>query len=184
MSGPVDALAAFSRAARGRRWYLFGARAVALLGRDRATRDVDVTVSVEEAELPGFLRALEAEGFRSRAGDLLSLARATFVLPVTHTPTGTPVDVVLARTGLEARFFGRTVSRRIGSLDVAVLSPEDLVVTKLLAARPLDLEDARSVVVAQGDRLDRAYVRATLAEIEAELDASGLVAAFEGFARR
>lgn len=179
MPGPSDALAAFARCVRGRRWYLFGARAVALHGRDRATRDVDVTVAVDDADLPGFLDALADAGFASRAGDLLSLARATFVLPVQHVRSGTPVDVVLARTGLEERFFDRAVRLRIGRVHVPVITPEDLVITKVIAARPLDLEDAKSVVVAQGASLDRAYVRRTLALLESDIDVRDLLPRFE-----
>ena len=56
---------------------------------------------------------------------------------------------------------------------------EDLIVTKVLAGRPRDLEDARSVVQAKGDALDRDAVQRTLGMLEEALGVSDLVPMFE-----
>lgn len=57
-------------------------------------------------------------------------------------------------------------------------SPEDLVIHKLFARRPRDLEDVRGVIL-KNPGLDRDYVRGWLGEFDASLPGSGLVALFE-----
>ena len=54
--------------------------------------------------------------------------------------------------------IGRAVRVRLGRQWVQVVAPEDLILYKLLADRPLDRLDARSVVEEQGRRLDRKYL--------------------------
>jgi hypothetical protein len=62
---------------------------------------------------------------------------------------------------------------------VPVASPEDILVMKLLAGRPHDLEDARSMLRALGRSLDTRAVRTTLVQVEEALGQSDLVPAFE-----
>jgi predicted nucleotidyltransferase len=54
--------------------------------------------------------------------------------------------VVLAGLGLEELFLSRAVPVTIGSMVVPVISPEDLVATKILAGRPKDIEDVRGIL--------------------------------------
>lgn len=49
-----------------------------------------------------------------------------------------------------------------GELTVPVVSPEDLVVLKILAARPHDYEDLRAVIRGVGAALDKKRVTETL----------------------
>jgi predicted nucleotidyltransferase len=53
---------------------------------------------------------------------------------------------VLAGPGLEEQFLARAVLVDIGGVRVPVMSPEDLVVTKILAGRPKDIEDVRGIL--------------------------------------
>ena len=49
---------------------------------------------------------------------------------------------------------------------------------KVLAGRPKDLSDTTAIVAAYGERLDRAYVEATLVALEQVLSQSDLLPAF------
>ena len=62
---------------------------------------------------------------------------------------------------------------------VPVISPEDLVVTKILAGRPKDLEDVRGILRQAGATFESKMVRALLASLEAALDRSNLQTLFE-----
>jgi hypothetical protein len=167
------------------RWYLFGAQAVVLWGRPRASLDVDVTVAVEPEQLPRLVECLAAAGFepRIRSGleDFLRRAR---VLPTLHGPTGIPVDLVLAGPGLEERFLDRAIRVRVGEAEIPVISPEDLVVTKLLAGRPKDLEDVRGVLAERAASLDVGAIRATLGLLEQALGQSDLLPLLDAELRR
>lgn len=74
---------------------------------------------------------------------------------------------MLGGPGLEEAFLERSVATEVTpGLRVRVICPEDLIVTKVLAGRPKDLEDAKTVVQAQGDALDRAAVRRVVGYFE------------------
>jgi hypothetical protein len=61
----------------------------------------------------------------------------------------------------------------------AVISPEDLIVTKVLAGRPKDIEDVRGIVHERRASLDEGRVRRTLGLLEQALGQSDLLPAFE-----
>jgi hypothetical protein len=169
----------------GSRWYLFGAQAVVLWGRPRLTADVDVTVEIEPARVPRLLEALSARGFelRLRSGVEQFVAR-TRVLPLRYVLGELQVDVVLAGPGLEEAFLERAVVVDVNGVAVPVLAPEDLVVTKILAGRPKDLEDVRGILAERRDRLDSEAIRATLRLLEEALGQSDLLPRFETEWRR
>jgi hypothetical protein len=167
-------------AAIGVPWYLFGAQAAILYGAARLSADVDVTVALGGRRVAELLSALDASGFEARAPEPAAFAEASRVVPVVHRPTRMPADVILAGPGLEERFLARAETRTIEDVVVPVASAPDLVVMKLLAGRPKDLEDATAVLRAQGDGLDVAPARAMLQELERALDRRDLVAALDG----
>lgn len=164
----------------GTRWYVFGAQAVVVYGRPRLTADVDVTVDVRleswrELEAP----LLEA-GFSPRVDDLQAFVARTRVLPLAHDRSGIPVDLVLAGpVGLEQEFLDRVRRVDLGGIRVPLISPEDLVVTKILAGRPKDLEDVRGILREQGGGIDLERVRDLLARLEEALDRRDLLPELE-----
>ena len=180
-SDTADLLRAFSSALRacGCRWYLFGAQAVTIWGRPRLTMDVDVTVHLASIDAAGLVACLAAVGFRLSGEFSDEFVRTTRVLPLVYQPSGVPVDVVLAGPGLEERFLERTERVKVGDFTVPVISPEDLIVTKVLAGREKDIEDIRGILEVRGDRLDAVYVRETLTMIEDALGQSALLRVFE-----
>lgn len=89
------------------------------------------------------------------------------------------MDVVLAGPGLEEEFLERAIDVQIESTTVPVISPEDLIVTKVLAGRSKDIEDVRGVLRERAESLDIARIRATLHLLEDALAQRDLVAVFE-----
>jgi predicted nucleotidyltransferase len=177
----ADAIGAFARVARSRRlgWYVFGAQAVLVHGEPRFTADVDITVAVELADLPGLVDDLHAAGFALRAGFAAEDIAQLRVVPLVHEGSELPVDIVVAGPGLEEEFLHRAVRRRIAGILVPFISAEDLVATKILAGRAKDLEDARGVVRQQRGRLDLAGIRTVLSLLEGALGQSDLVPALD-----
>jgi hypothetical protein len=163
----------------GLRWYLFGAQAAILHGAARLTADVDVTVHTGEHSASALAAALEAAGFALRVPDVDRFVERTRVLPLVHTASAMPVDVVLAGPGLEEVFLSRAQARTVGQVAVPVVSPEDLVAMKILAGRPKDLEDAIAVLRAQANHIVVERVRTTLALLERALDRKDLIPELE-----
>ncbi len=171
--GAASALGAFAEVVRPlqARWYLFGAVAVAIHGVPRTTADIDVTVDLGERSASELLAALSAAGFQLRPEAPEDLAAAR-VIPVLHVSSGWRMDVVLAGPGIEELFAERAELRMIGRRKVPVISPDDLIATKVLAARPKDLEDIRGLL--RIATIDRPRLHATIATLEAILDQSDL----------
>jgi uncharacterized nucleotidyltransferase DUF6036 len=156
-------------------WFLFGAQAAILHGAARLTADVDVTVRLPASlSTLGLAEALERHRFQRRIADPL-FTEKTRVLPLIHLPTALPVDVVLAGPGIEDQFFDRVEVRDLEGLAVRVASPEDVIVMKVLAGRPKDVEDVRAITAAYGRRLDREYIETTLTKLEQALAQSDLL---------
>lgn len=155
------------------RWYVFGAQAVNVHGFPRATADLDVTVDLGDGPTPSFLRALKAAGFVLQFSDPDFVA-ATRVLPVIHRASAMPVDLVMAGPGLEQLFLDDIHVETMGRRKIPFLTVENLIITKLLASRPKDLQDVRELL-ARHPKLDHHRVEAMLSQLESALGQSDLV---------
>lgn len=169
--------------ARWGRWYVFGAQAVVAYGVPRLSADVDVTLALEPDTPERFAREMQAAGFALRVADP-EFVRRTRVMPFVHSATGMPLDIVLAGSGLEDEFLDRAVMTDIGTTTVPVIDPADLLIAKLLAGRPKDIEDARALWHLHGGELDAARVHRTLHLLEEALSQNDLVSAFEALVQR
>ena len=180
-TAPAELLAALSAAFLELRaqWYLFGAQAAMVWGRPRLTADIDVTVRLEPQDPERLVRTLEARGFALRVSDAGDFVRRTRVFPFVHVSSGLPLDIVLAGPGLEDLFLSRARPVAMGGVIVPVISPEDLIATKILAGRPKDIEDVRGILRERLPDLDIELVRSTLGLLEDALAQSDLLPAFE-----
>jgi hypothetical protein len=169
--------------ARWGRWYVFGAQAVIGYGVPRLSADVDVTLALDPDDPVRFAREMDEAGFALRVADPDFVER-TRVMPFVHSTTGMPLDVVLAGSGLEDEFLQRAVTRRIGETGVPIIEIGDLIVAKILAGRPKDIEDARALWRLHGRDIDAARVRHTLGLLEHALTQSDLLDAFEVIVRQ
>ncbi len=181
----AEAYASLVRAfeALGVRWYLFGAQAAILYGVARFTEDIDVTVELGKRPTRALIDALADQGFSARITDDAFIA-TTRVVPLVHVRTSIPVDVVLSGPGLEEAFLDAAVEVDVDGIAVPVARAEDLVVMKVLAARPKDLEDIVVILAAQRRTFDEAQVRQLLLTLEQALDQSDLVSVFDTCVKR
>jgi hypothetical protein len=162
----------------GVRWYLFGAQAVVAYGVPRLTADIDVTVDLAIDRVPDLVGQARSRDLTPRIEDLDPFVQRTRVIPLQHEPTGLPVDIVVAGPGLEVEFLGRAREVIIEGVSIPVISPEDLIVTKVLAGRPKDLEDVNGIL-RTGESLDLPRVREVLGLLEEALDRRDLLPGFE-----
>ena len=137
---------------------LIGGQAVLLHGEPRLTADVDITLGVPPASLPVVSSAAHAAGLSILPEDPQTFVRDTFVLPVAQPKTGIRVDLIFSTTEYESQAIGRAVRTTVGGWDVPFASAEDLLLHKLFAGRPRDLEDVAGVVRRKGEQIDWEYV--------------------------
>ncbi len=165
--------------ARGTRWYLFGAQAVIIWGAPRLSADVDVTAEIELEEAGAFVALMEQAGFALRIPDVEDFVARTRVLPFLHLETGIPLDLVLAGPGLEEQFLDRARDVEVAGMTMPVISPEDLIVTKILAGRPKDIDDVRGILRERKSSLDLGQIRSTLDLLDKALDRNDLTAVLD-----
>lgn len=166
------------------RWYLFDAQAALLYGASRLTADVDVTLHLPAGlDTATLADSLNAHGCRVRIPDPTFIAQ-TRVIPVVHVASGLPADFVIAGPGLEEEFLRRAVVHEIEGVSVPVAAPEDIVVMKILAARPKDFEDVVSILTAQGEQFNMALARTVVQQLEDALGQSDLTPQLDRAAAR
>lgn len=161
------------------RWYLFGAQAALIYGAMRFTDDVDITVELAERTPRELLEALAVQGVILRVPWTDDFISHTRVLPLLHVATDTPIDAVLAGPGLEEMFLARATTRSMGSIELPVVSVEDLVAMKILSGRGKDFDDVASVLRQQAATVSVAQIESTLALLEEALDQSDLMPRFQ-----
>lgn len=148
-------------------YMVIGGQAVLLHGEPRLTRDIDITLGLPPENLPQVLALLPGTDLTPLV-DPEAFVRETMVLPCRH-PSGIRVDFVFSFTPFERQAIERAVSVEIFGQVVRFASAEDLVIHKVFAGRPRDLEDARTVLLKHPD-LDLAYIRTWLAEFDRALE--------------
>lgn len=153
-------IARVARELRGRQlpFMLIGGQAVLLHGQPRLTEDIDITLGVDPSQLHVLEDVCDALGLQPLPQDVPAFVRETFVLPVRDVVTAIRVDFIFSTTPYERQAIGRAVPVTLGGVVIPFASAEDLIIHKLFAGRPRDLEDATGVVRRQGQRLDWAYV--------------------------
>ena len=152
---------------------LIGGAAVSLIAEPRFTRDVDVLVIFDTAELPELLHDLERHQLVPLFPDMLEFARASRVAPLKHTPTGIIVDVALGCMPFEAEVIERANLAPDASIGFLLPTPEDLIVLKAIANRPKDQEDIRNIATVYPN-LDRERIKYWVTHYAALLEAPEL----------
>lgn len=159
--------------ARGIRYALLGGVATMLRGRPRFTQDVDFLLEVPQVALPGLLDDLVARGFsldrETTIRQFVQEHMTSFRYGMARVDWLKPVLPIYAHALAAATEIGWTDGRSL-----KVLTPEGLVVTKLVSFRPQDQEDIRTLLAANRDTIDADLIRrewASVAEGEEERNA-------------
>jgi hypothetical protein len=156
---------------------------VIVYGVPRLSADVDITLRLTPDEPDRFAEAMAAAGFQLRVADS-EFVRRTRVMPFVHVTTGMPLDVVLAGSGLEDEFLARARLLDVGGSKIPTIDPADLIVAKVLAGRPKDIEDARGVWRIYASELDPARIESVLRLLEQALGQSDLLPVFASIRNR
>lgn len=148
---------------------LIGGLAVSIRGEPRFTADVDVVIGVDLPSAIRWLGVLQESTFRPLVSDAVELMRSVYLLPLRHTVTNVKVDVAIGVSGFERQIIARSTKVRVSDLLVPVATAEDLILMKLLAARPRDIEDTARIEMRQRAELDWEYLLKTGNELQEAL---------------
>jgi len=150
-------------------YMILGGQAVLAYGVARLTDDIDVTIGADVDQFDHVLSALQRLGFEVLVEDAQSFVKRTMVLPVRDSESGIRIDMIFSHSDYERVALSRTRKIQVGQTMVNFASPEDLIVHKIVAGRPRDIEDVKGVLIKNPD-VDREYIERWLAQFENSLD--------------
>ncbi len=136
---------------------IIGGVAVALLGRPRATRDVDCILIAPGDEWQELIDSAVPFRIRPRIDNALEFARESRMLLLRHEPSAVEIDAMLGAVTFEEELVARAERIEVAGVSVPVASADDLIVMKAIAGRPRDLADIEGLLDAQ--RIDVERVR-------------------------
>ncbi len=150
-------------------YMVISGQAVLYYGEPRLTRDIDITLGVDIDKLQSVLRPIEGSGLDVATKDVGRFVSETHVLPLIETATGIRVDLIFSFSEYERSALQRVVSVPLGSGEVRFIAVEDLIIHKIVAGRPRDLEDIRGIL-ARSPKMDDAYLEKWLRSLGKALD--------------
>ncbi len=152
-------------ASAGLPYMIIGGQAVLLYGSPRLTRDIDVTLGVSVDETKRVLKTAADMGLEIIPKDIEAFVERTFVLPAKDDATGIRVDLIFSFTPYEKQAIERARPILFDDTPVMFASLEDVMIHKIFAGRPRDLEDAVTILAKNPD-FDRDYIRKWLKEFD------------------
>lgn len=148
-------------------YMVIGGQAVLQYGQPRFTHDIDVTIALTPREASGVLNCIQGS-FRVLPRDQEKFIQETWVLPVEHLETGVRVDFVFSITSFEREAIEKAREITVADMPIRYISPEDLIVQKIIAGRAIDLEDAKGILDMQGEKLDRDRIEESIIDLSRE----------------
>ncbi len=130
-------------------------------GEPRFTRFLDVALLTGFGGEAAFVDAV-LTAYPPRFPDAGKFALERRILLV-QSQSGVPIDISLSGLPYEEETINRSIPVEMlpGRL-IRLCTPEDLVVMKMFAGRPIDLNDVSTVVVRSGKSMDWPYVESRL----------------------
>ena len=145
-------------------YMIIGGQAVLLYGRARLTRDIDITLGVDTDQLARVQQLCAELHLKPLVQDPRDFATKTKVLPVQAQDSQVRVDLVFSFTPYEAQAIERANEVALEGCTVRFASCEDVIIHKMVAGRPVDLEDVRHLLAKNRRTVDMEYIRHWLSE--------------------
>jgi predicted nucleotidyltransferase len=153
-------------------YMIIGGQAVLIHGRLRVTEDVDLTLGVDAGAATRVLATLRGIGLRPLVDKPEEFVARTYILPMFAEAEKVRVDFAFSFSPYEQQAIARSQTRPETGYPVRFVTVEDLIIHKLFAGRPRDLEDIRGVLARQQGKADREYLRRWIRQF-AQLEGKG-----------
>lgn len=143
---------------------VMGGLAVRVYGIPRPTHDVDITAAVDRRRLPEVYARVEELGYSIPESYASGWIDHVAEMPLVkfrlymEEGYGVDIDVFLAESKFQQEILARRRPTMLEGATIWLVSPEDLILLKLLANRPRDIADIGDILFMQG-QLDQGYLR-------------------------
>lgn len=159
-------------------YMIIGGYAVVYQGESRFTEDIDITLGVDKSYLDEVLTFLE-DDFAIRVENPAEFVGKTNVLPVWDSRNAVKIDLLFSFIEFEREAIKRAETVLIDNRKVQIISAEDLIIYKLIAARARDIEDARLVLEKKGADIDVDFIDKHLQKMSELLGRSDIYKSWE-----
>lgn len=142
------------------------------LGVPRFTSDIDVTIQGRSNHPEQIFGAFSHHEIGPRIESALEFAKSRQVILALHEPSGISIDASLAWLPFEEEAIQSSLATEFAGVSIRVPRPEDLLIYKLVACRPQDVEDAEGLLLLYGREMDLDRVRGLIQQFSEVLDNS------------
>ncbi len=146
-------------------YMIIGGQAVLLYGEPRLTKDIDITLGLGPEEVEKIVRFVQSNNWKILVPDAEKFVKETMVLPVIDLDSGIRIDFIFSFSLYEQEAMNRVKLVEIEDQEVRFASLEDLIIHKIIAGRPRDIEDVVSLIQ-KNPEVDEKYIRRWLQEFE------------------
>ncbi len=136
---------------------LIGGAAMVARAFVRATQDFDVVITASAWNVDALMKAGATAGYVTAGADL-ELADAGILRWADTEPRGLSIDLLLADSAYLEEVIRRATTVNVPGVTIPVATLEDLVLLKLDAHRPRDIDDVLAIKDVAADQLDRDYL--------------------------
>jgi hypothetical protein len=159
-------------------YMIIGGQAVLLYGTPRMTKDIGITLGVDVDDLDKTVETVRRAGLEIIPESFEVFVKETSVLPTKDEKTGIRVDLIFSFTPYERQAIDRANPVPLLGTAVMFASVEDVMIHKIFAGRPRDIEDVRSIMIKNPD-FDREYTRTWLREFDRSMESDDFTRQFE-----
>ncbi len=161
-------------------YMIIGGQAVLIYGRPRLTRDIDITLGIDTDNFALVEKTCKKLKLKMLPEYPKNFAKETNVLPAEKPTSGIRIDFIFSFSPYETQAIKRAKEIIIDNYPVKFASCEDVIIHKMVAARAIDAEDVKSILIKNKDSIDFEYITGWLLEFSKISEHEGIL---EGFNR-
>jgi len=149
-------------------YMVIGGQAVLLYGEPRLTKDIDITLGVGVDHLDKMKAIVDRLGLKYLTERIDDFVKETMVLPVISPKSGIRIDFIFSFSPYERQAIERARNIPFGRTQIKFASLEDVIIHKMIAERPRDIEDVQSILL-KNPGYDSQYIEKWLSEFDSAL---------------
>lgn len=149
-------------------YMVIGGQAVLLYGEPRLTRDIDITLGVDNTSLGVVVALTEKIKLKPAVENVSEFVGTSNVLPLIDQATHIRIDLIFSFTPYERQAMERVQTIHVEQYPVRYASLEDIIIHKIFAGRPRDIEDVKGIL-ARNAVYDSTYIHKWLKEFSSAL---------------
>lgn len=152
--------------------------AVLYHGHAHFTEDIDIVLGIDANHLNSVIEAVSGK-FLPRPKNPEQFVRQTNVLPLLEKDDKIRVDLIFSFLEFERNAIAHSDSALVDEQTVNIVRAEDLIVYKILASRPRDLDDIQSILNQKKKKLDTVQITSNIKHLSNALADDSLIERWE-----